>query len=122
MAKATDNVATKAALLGAIQMPTKVLDLPVTKVRVKIQALDAEKQARWEHAVMDVSVDKATGKVTTAPRLEGHEIKMAALGMIDPKLTEREVGMLPPADVRHIAAEIQSLSGTDVTLEEAEGN
>jgi hypothetical protein len=112
-------------ILGVDDRVREIVEIPEWGGSVRVRALSAWDQSQYEQSLMDVRVDK-TGKTTTSVRMEGHNIRLAAYGIVDNDdkslFTESELRGKSAAAIKRVADKVRELSGMDVTVEEAEGN
>ena len=108
--------------LEALEFPREEFVVPGYGGKaVEIQALNAADTSRYQSRIFRFEAD-LEGNMKGVPTMEGHEVILVSFGMVNPKLTEEQVGKLPPDFVTKVANRIRELSKIDVTVEEAEGN
>lgn len=113
----------KDELLG-VERPSERFTPTGYNKAVRIRALNALEQSRFNASMMDMQTDEE-GNIKAVAKVDGWEardIKLCAMGLEEPQLTEEEVGTLPNDFVKAAAERIRELSGMNQTVEEAEGN
>ncbi|TVS15198.1 MAG: hypothetical protein EA417_13805 [Gammaproteobacteria bacterium] len=117
---------TKKEVLAADDRATEIVEVPEWGGAVRVQALDAWQQSKYEQSLFDTRLDER-GKVQVTSRREGENVRLAALGIVEedgkPMFTEAELRTKSAAAVNRCAAAIRRLSGMDTaSKEKAAGN
>lgn len=108
--------------LTSIELPREEFVVPGYGKAVEIGPLNSKETSLYQSQIFQLDMDVETGKVTSKPTMEDHEILLVTYGMKNPKLNRDEVGRLPADFVSKVAERIRTISKIDLTVEEAEGN
>lgn len=124
MTSGKPKLLTKDDVLKAEDRATEIVEMPEWGGAVEVQALDAWQQSEYEQSLFTTSFDGKSGSVDVKANRVGENVRLAALGLSQPKMTEKELRTKSAATVNRIADAIRRLSGMDRKKEiaEAEGN
>lgn len=124
MTSGKPKLLTKEDVLKAEDRATEIVEMPEWGGAVEVQALDAWQQSEYEQSLFTTSFDGKSGSVDVKANRVGENVRLAALGLSQPKMSEKDLRTKSAASVNRIADAIRRLSGMDRKKEiaEAEGN
>ncbi|MGB0437228.1 MAG: hypothetical protein ACPGIJ_09705 [Mycobacterium sp.] len=116
---------TREAVLAADDRQVELFEVPEWGGSVPLRAPDAWQLSEYNSSIIDINAD-GDGGFATVPKLEGADVKLAAIGIADadgPWFTVEELKHKSAGAVSRIAKRLREMSnmGKDA-LEEAKGN